>query len=220
MKTKRFRLLTVLLTAVMLVALSLNVMAAKSNAITQDGLTAQLFTDKDSYKAGESVKASVQVDNHTDREVFIFTQINVPEGIKLASESAAFDARLQDGETWITPGGVSLVASNATAGVVATGDNMQAGFYVILTALAVGGIFALLVYGKNRKTWLSVLLCMAMVAGMTVAAVPVQAADMNGDILLSCAIQMDGKDTELTAKVSYVIYDEAEERVEEPTATP
>ena len=54
MKTKSFRLLTVLLAAVMLVAMSLNVFAAKSNAVTKDGLTAQLFTDKDSYKTGES----------------------------------------------------------------------------------------------------------------------------------------------------------------------
>ena len=38
MKTKSFRLLTVLLAAVMMVALSLNVMAAKSNAVTKDGL--------------------------------------------------------------------------------------------------------------------------------------------------------------------------------------
>ncbi|MBR4061375.1 MAG: Ig-like domain-containing protein [Lachnospiraceae bacterium] len=220
MKTKRFRLLTVLLTVVMLVALSLNVMAAKSNAVTQDGLTAQLITDKDSYKASESVKASVQVDNHTGREVFIFTQINVPESIKLSSESAAFDARLQDGETWTTPGGVTVSAGSAAAGAAATGDNMQAGFYIILTALAVGGIFALLVYGKNRRTWLSVLLCMAMVAGMAVAAVPAQAAEMNGDIQLSCAIQVDGKDTELTATVSYVIYDEAEDATNESIVAP
>ena len=218
MKTKRFRLLTVLLTAVMLVALSLNVMAAKGNAVTQDGLTAQLFTDKDSYKAGESVKASVQVDNHTGKEVFIFTQINVPEGVTLASESAAFDVTLRDGESWTTPGGITLSAGGVTtAGAAATGDNMQAGFYVILTALAVCGIMALLVYGKNRKTWLSILLCLAMVGGMVVAAVPVQAADMNGDIQLSCAIQVDGKDTELSATVSYVIYDEAEEAAEEST---
>ena len=105
MKTKRFRLLTVLLAAIMMVVLSFNVLAAKSNAVTKDGLTAQLFTDKDSYKSGESVKVSVQVDNHTGREVFIFAQINAPEGVKLASENAAFDARLQDGETWTTPGG-------------------------------------------------------------------------------------------------------------------
>ena len=84
MKTKRYRLLTVLLTVVMMFALSLNVMVAKSNAVTQDGLTAQLFTDKDSYKAGESVKTSVQVDNHSGREVFIFAQINVLEGAKLS----------------------------------------------------------------------------------------------------------------------------------------
>jgi len=219
MKTKCFRLLTVLLTAVMLIAPSLNVMAAKSNAVTKDGLTAQLVTDKDSYKVGESVKASVQVDNRTGKEVFIFAQINVPEGVKLASESAAFDTRLQDGESWVTPGGILLSASDLAAMGTPTGDNMQAGFWIVLTVLAVCGIIALFVYGKNKKTWLSIMLCMAMVAGMAVAAVPAHAADMNGDIQLSCAIQMDGKDTEVSATVSYVIYDDAAEEADEPAAT-
>lgn len=222
MKTKSFRLLTVLMAAVMMVALSLNVLAAKSNAVTQDGITAQLVTDKDSYKAGESVKASVQVDNHTGREVFIFAQISVPEGVKLASENAAFDARLQDGDTWTTPGGVLTAGgASATGSSAATGDNMQAGLWVILTVLAVCGIVALFVYGKNKKTWLSIMLCMVMVAGMAVAAVPAQAADMNGDIMLSCAIQVDGKDTAITTTVSYVIYDEAEEaEIPVETTTP
>ena len=220
MKTKRFRLLTVLLTTVMLVTLSLNVMAAKSSAVTQDGLTAQLVTDKDSYKAGESVKASVQVKNHTGREVFIFTQINVPEGVKLASESTTFDTRLQDGETWTTPGGITLLATDVAAGTTATGDNMQAGFWIVLIVLAVAGIIALFVYGKNKQTWLSIMLCMAMVAGMAVAALPARAADMNADIQLSCTIQVDSKDTELSAIVSYVIYDEAEDVVEEAVTTP
>ena len=149
-KPKSFRLLTVLLTAVMLVALSLNVMAAKSNAVTKDGLTAQLFTDKDSYKADESVKAAVQVDNHTGREVFIFTQMNAPESVKLASEAIAFDARLQDGEKWITPSGITLSASDIAAGGTATGDNMQAGFWIVLTVLAVAGIIDSFVYHGHK----------------------------------------------------------------------
>ena len=218
MKTKRFRILTVLLTAVMMVALSLNVMAAKSNAVTKHGLTAQIFTDKDSYKAGESVKASVQVDNHTGREVFIFTQINVPESVKLAGDTTAFDTLLKDGESWVTPGAL-LSASDLAATGTATGDNMQAGFWIVLTFLAVCGIIALFVYGKNKKTWLSIMLCMAMVAGMAVAAVPAQAADMNVDIHLSCTIQVDGKDAEVSATVSYVIYDDAEEVAEAPEVT-
>ena len=40
MRKKRFHLWAVFLTAVMLVALSLNVAAAKGNAVSKDGLTA------------------------------------------------------------------------------------------------------------------------------------------------------------------------------------
>ena len=232
MKTKSFRLLTVLLAAVMLVALSLNVFAASSNAVTKDGLTAQLFTDKDSYKSGESVNATVRVDNHAGRKVFIFTSVNVPANVTLANESAAYDGTLEDGDTWITPGGsVTTGAASAAGSAAATGDNMRAGLWVIFTVLAVCGIIALFVYGKNKKTWISVLLCMAMVGGLVVAAVPARAADASGDIQLRCIIQVDGKDAEVAATVSYVIYDDAEEAevstetatptaTEEPTATP
>ena len=221
MKTKSFRLLTVFLTAVMMVALSLNVMAAKSNAVTKDGLTAQLFTDKDSYKAGESIKASVQVDNHTGREVFVFAQITVPEDVKLVGDNTAFDTLLKDGESWNTAAdAITRTPSDiSTAGGTSTGDNMQAGLWIVLTILGVCGVVALFVYGKNKKTWLSIMLCMAMVAGMVVTAVPAEAADMNGDIELSCTIQVDGKDTTLSTLVSYVIYDDAAEEAEEPIAT-
>ena len=211
MKTNRFRLLTVLLAAVMLIALSLNVFAASGNAVTKDGVTAQLFTDKDSYKSGESVNATVRVDNHTGKEVFIFTSVKVPESVTLANESATHDAVLQDGETWTTPDGTFAGTVTANGSVTSTGDNMQAGFWIIVTALAVGGFIALFVYGKNRTTWLSMLLCLAMVAGLAVAAVPAQAADMNGDIQLSCAIQVDGKDEEVSVAVSYVIYEDADD---------
>jgi len=217
MKTNRFRLLTVFLTVVMLIAFSLNLYAAQSNAVTKDGLTAQLFTDKDSYKANESVSATVRVDNHTGKSVFIFTSINVPDGVTLQNGSAAYDALLADGESWTTAEGIALLASDiaVTGSATATGDNMQAGFWVSVTALAVGGFIALFIYGKNNKTWLSVLLCMAMIGGLVVAAVPAQAADMNGDIELSCTIQVDNKDVKLSATVSYVIYDDTEETEDE-----
>ena len=214
MKTKRFRLLTVLLAAVMMFALSMNVMAAKSNAVTKDGLTAQLFTDKDSYKAGESVKANVQVDNHTGEKVYVITQITAPDGVALENANVAFDAFLEAGESWDAVGGVVTSAGNASGATAAagsattTGDNMQAGFWVILTALAVGGLFALFVYGKNRTTWLSVMLCIAMIGGMVVAAVPAQAAGIEGSISLSCTIQVDGKDEVVSATVSYMSYEE------------
>ncbi len=216
MKTKRFRLLTVLLAAVMMLALSINVMAAKSNAVTKDGLTAQLVTDKDSYKAGESVKATVQVDNHTGKKVYIITQMTAPAGVVLENANVAFDAFLEAGESWEAVGGVVTSASNA-AGAATTGDNMQAGFWVILTALAVCGIIALFVYGKNRTTWLSIMLCIAMVGGMVVAAVPVQAAGVEGSISLSCNIKVDGKDEVISATVSYMSYEEDVEAAEETT---
>ena len=208
MKTNRFRLLTVLLAAVMLVALSLNAYAAQGNAVTQDGLTAQDFTDKDSYQTNESVNVTVRVDNHTGKDVFIRTEVEVPEGVTLANESAVYDAVLQDGQTWTTSGGGA--SAEATGNVPTTGDTAKAGVWIVLAAFAVGGI-ALFVYGRNKKTWLSMLLCLAMVGGLVTTALPVQAADIFGSMEVSCTIQVDGKDAEVLATISYVIYDDEEE---------
>ena len=212
MKKNRFRLLTVLLAAVMLVALSFNVYASQSSALTQDGLTAQVLTDKDSYKTGESVNVTVRVDNHTGKDVWTRTYITVPSDVTLASEKGVYDAVLQDGQVFTTSGGVS---SAETAGSVpATGDHAHVGFWIILTIVAVCSMIALYVFGKNKKTWLSMLLCLTMVGGLVAASLPVQAADISGSMEVSCMIQVDGKDSEVTATVNYVIYDvndEAEE---------
>ena len=221
MKTKCFRLLTVFLTAVMFVALSVNVYAASSNAVTKDGLTAQLFTDKDVYKADESVKATVSVDNHSGKEVFVSVSVNVPDGVAVEG-STVYDAVLQNGEIWTTSDGITMSASDIASigSAAATGDNMQVGYWIILTVLAVGGIIAFIVYGKNRKTWVSMMICLAMIGGLVTAAIPVQAADVSGSMEVNCIIQVDGKDAEVSATVNYVIYDyvneknEAEESVE------
>ncbi|MBQ6875564.1 MAG: hypothetical protein IJN46_04915, partial [Lachnospiraceae bacterium] len=93
MKTRRKKslLLTVILTIAMVAALSFSAYAAQSDAVSQDGLTAQLFTDKDAYEANESVAVTVRVDNQTGKEVSIVTTINVPESVKLANERAAYE---------------------------------------------------------------------------------------------------------------------------------
>lgn len=210
MKAKGYRILTILLATVMLLALSLNVMAAKSNAATKDGLTAQLFTDKDSYKTGEVVKASVQVNNNTGTDILIYAKIKVPDGLMLSNENTAFDAIIKNGESWSTPGGMLLTPAGTVDRSPSTGDNTQVGIWLVLVVLAVCGIFALFVYGKNRTTWVSMLLCMTMISGLMVTPVPVQAANINGEIPLSCTIQVGGKDEEVSATVSYVTYVETE----------
>ena len=100
MKNKKcFRFLTVVLSTVLLVMLSVNAYAASGNAITKDGITVQLFTDKASYTMNESVKATVQVENNTGKEVFVFANVKIPEGASLVSEKNAYDALLKEGES-------------------------------------------------------------------------------------------------------------------------
>lgn len=213
MKTRSFRLLTVLFAVVMLLAHSINTYAAYGNDVTQDGVKAQLFTDKESYSANEPVFATVRVDNYTYRELFVFCNISAPEGVVLGNEVTTYDGVMSDGEGWTSAGGIITRERTGIAGPVATSDNMQAGVWTILTGLAYCGVIALFVYGKNKKIWLPMLLCCVMLGGPAMAVMPAQAANVagRGDIDVTCTIQYDGKDTEIKARVSYVIYAEDEE---------
>ena len=217
MRTRRFQLLTVLLAVVMMFALSIQAYAATSKPVTQDGITATLVTDKDSYTAGESVNATVKIENNTGKDVFIFTQITVPSAVKLAGASA-FDAILADGQSWTSAAGI---VADGTAGSTATGDNMQAGLWSVVSILAIAGVVALLVYGKNRKNWVSIMLLVVMIGGMMAAAVPAQAAGVSRSMDLNCAVQVDGKATAVTAVVNYIIgYEAGSAATTTPSETP
>lgn len=223
-KEKKSLLLTVLLVISMIAAMSLGVFAAQSDSLSKDGLTAQLFTDKDAYVSNESVAVTVRVDNQTGKEVSIVTTINVPENVKLANERAEYEVLLKQGETWTTPE-IQAGTEGETAGSeaetegedVETGDITKNGLWIVLAVLSVGTIIALLVVGKNRKIWISMILCVIMIGGLVTEAISAQAADLSGEIQLSCTISVDGKDEVVTAIVSYVIHD-VEEPDEEPSA--
>ena len=208
-KAKCSLLLSVLLIAVMIVVLGANAFAAQSNAVSKDGLTAQLFTDKDSYNANEQITVTVRVDNQSGTEAAIQTSVNVPESVKLVG-STSYAAVLSNGSTWTTPS-----TGAGEGGDVETGDQMP----WLWIVLAISSFAVLLVYGKNRKALLCVLLCMSMIGGLVAPAASAQAADLSGQITLSCTIQVDGKDEEVSAVVSYTIFDggESTEPSEEPT---
>ena len=220
MRTKSFRLLTVLFAVLMLLAQSLDAYAAYGSDVTQDGVKAQLFTDKDSYSANEPVYATVRVDNYTYKELFVFCKISAPEGVVFGNEVTAYDGVMSDGEGWTSAGGIIPRERTGIAGPVATSDNLHPGTWTIMTAIAYCGVVGLFVYGKKKKTWLPMFLCCVMLGGVAAAVVPAQAADVagRGDIDLTCTIQYDGKDTEIKARVSYVIY--AEEEPEDTSLEP
>ena len=212
MLSRKKRLLPVLLVAVILVALSLNSYAAGSNAVTQDGITAQLFTDKDSYEAGESVKADVRVENHTGKRVKIVTSVKVPEMVSQdSSDSVPKEVYLQNNESWTkSEGAVVTAAAKVTTDSAETGDQTRIAVWIVLAICAVGAIVLFAVYGKKNKTWLSMLLCTVMAGGVMFTSLPVQATDKSGVIHLSCNVQVAGKTEEVTATVNYIIYDDAD----------
>ena len=212
MKRNSLRLLTILVALVMLMATRITAMAISSSAVNQDGVTAQLFADKNAYKTGELVNAYVQVDNNTDKQVTVSVQINVPEGLELAGDDV-FEDVLEAGESWKTAEGVIIESEDESPSTTedesssASAGEASTIIYIIMAVLAVCSVIAVFLLSKKRKGTISVLLCLAMISGMVVTAAPVKAEDIKSDIPLSCAITVDGKEAELTASVSYVIHD-------------
>lgn len=218
MRTKRLHMLTILLTAVMFLALSLNVYAAKSNVVTQDGITAQLITDQDSYEKADSVQVTVKVDNLTGKEVVIKTTVNVPDGVTVVSGNAVAGGNLEDSDSFTAPA-VLLSAKDLAAafGTVDTGDGAKLGLWALVCVLAIGVLVALSAVKKNHKTGIAMLLCVAMIGGM---AAPALAADVSGEIELECTVDIEGTEAKVSAVVEYTMLEETEESTEGTTEAP
>jgi len=217
LKKKIDGLLTVFLAVVLFLAMSIHIYAAQSNIVSKDGLTAQMFTDKDSYKINETIDVAVRVDNQTGQEVYILTNVKVPDNVKLAG-NAIQDAILQKGGSWdVSNMQMEEIENVKTGGSVATGDDTS-WVWIAPAIVAACCLVFMTVYGKKRKLWLPVLLCLAMLGGLVIPAIPVQAAGRSGEIELSCFIQVDGKQEEVSTTISYTIMEDG--FVIEKTETP
>ena len=205
MKAKHFRFVTAVLAVMLVIALGMGVYAASSSTSTQDGLTAVLSTDKETYTGDDLVTVTLDVTNNSGKEASINSEITVPSGMVIKSGSAAASAKLNGGSTNTN----TLVLSIDTASE--TGDSAQLILWIMLAVLSVGGIALLMAYGKNGKSFISLVLCLAMVGSLAAAVVPAQAAEDANSLSVSHTIKVDDADVTIKATVSYTLTEEETE---------
>ncbi len=207
-KRKATQLLWKLLLAVwMFVVMGTGVYAASGDRVQKDGVHAQLFTDKDSYRKDETVNASVSVENHTGRRIGLKIRMNDSEEIKIANGSQTYEVSLQDGETW------NSSQETVSGGQVQTQeaeqkDKAQTIVWIIAGVLILIAIAAACIFGRMKKSSAAMMLCLAMATGMLVIGTKAAAADISGSMDLSCAVQADSTEVTISAVVDYIIYEE------------
>lgn len=186
-------------------------------AKTQDGLSVELITDKESYKAGEEAIVKVVAKNISTKLISnVEVKIQLPQGIKLKDgyDSIVKFDKLEPGQEVVkeVKGNVEKTNSTQTdpGKSPGTGDKVSTVFF-LLTAM-VSAITAV-VYIKKKKRNIAGIFMGVMIfslAGLTVPAI-VSAAVVNGDFTVEKAVKIDGKDSVIQAKVTYQYEGNAED---------
>ena len=209
----------------------MNVCAASSEVVTKDGISVQMFTDKDFYELGESVRTKIQVDNQNSKEISFWTTVELPDGVLSGNEKVRYEAILQTGETWSTPDGIEIeniidAEDKETAEVTENvehveetevvevtenaGEKSRIGGWIILLVLILCAVTVFIVYKKKKGIWFPMLLLLVTIGSLVKPALLVQAENKLGEIKVECTILVDGKEADVVGTVNYVIYDDEE----------
>lgn len=197
---------------VLMLVVSVLTLGISADTQTRDGLTVTLTTDKESYNAGEDIKATLTVtnNNETAMETVTLKQL-IPEGYELAEgqESEKTVNGLNAGDTVTLT--VRLVAVTEAED---DSFNLMEFYREHKTLVHIAGIvlgvilLAVLValgIQKLRYSFLSMLLCAGILLG-AVSGTVVQAqalAPIEGSIKVSAAFTADGKEVTLEGTADY-----------------
>ncbi len=210
-KMKKFRPIAVFLTVLLLFAGSLQVNAASGEAVLQNGVTAQLITDKESYNANEAVWATVKVDNATGKAIEVSCTITAPEGVILADGNTVFKGVIEPGAGWTTAVDSNVSGSSAAEDTKTSSPVL----WIILALMACVAIVVASVLLKKKKTAVSVLVGFAIVGSLMASKVSLKAEDdTSGVIDVSCVVSYDSKEAEIKASVTYTILEDADNSAE------
>lgn len=220
------------LAVLMMVLLCMGILTMPAHAATksQDGVEVTLTTDKDVYSQGENIVATLTVKNTNDVALLnVSMESLIPDGYVLSKGDGSTMQvdRLEPGETTVLK--VTFVAETDQSGTSTpdtpettpnrpnpsrpnhepstpnTDDNRTMVFWLVLLIVAVGGVIVLTVKYKLWKQMLSVVLCMAMLAGVF-AEVSVQGNAMESDakiISISTTAEVADRLLEVRAIIEY-----------------
>lgn len=209
----KHRALSILLAVVFLMSVFLFCATAFAADHTADGVTAVLDTDKAAYAAGESVKATLKVTNHSFYVSNIATELVLPEGLNLAEGVLVSDSvNIPVGETLEYGYAVATPAAPVPTTTVGGGEggdttpdtgDTRALVYGVLALASFAGLIALTFGSKLLKQrWFVLLICGAVLLG-AIGPVAASASVTAQSFEVVCAITVDGEAAELKAIVSY-----------------
>lgn len=178
-------------------------------AKTQDGLSVELTTDKESYKIGEEAAVKVVAKNTSTKLISnVEIKIELPQGIKLKNgyDSVVKIDKLEPGQEIVkeVKGSVEKIDSTQTdpGKSPGTGDRVSTVFFLLTATISA---ITAVVYIKKKKRNIAGIFMGVMIfslAGLTVPAIA-SADVVNADFTVEKTVKIDGKDSVIRAKVTY-----------------
>ena len=197
MKTK---LIPIILCLIFVVSAVMTVVVSGAT-FGQDGLEASLTFSKTEYAAKEQAIATLTVTNKNLYAVHdVQTEIILPSDVSLASGTLKQDAiALASGESMTQK--FALQQAEATAD---SDDNGRVILIVVLASVMIlsGTVLLVIFLKRNAKGTVSMILCLAMLAGMIPAAL-INAAAVDKSFSVEETVRMNGKDVTVKVQISY-----------------
>ena len=224
----KHRALSILLALTFLLSVFMFCTTAFAATGAQDGVSAELTTDKADYAAGESMNVTLVVKNGNARVTNVRTELVIPAGVTLTTGALVSDgvdlapnaeATYQYGLTVDVPEVPTTTTPPTTQtpttapggdddGPADTGSITLVIYGVVAIASLVGMV--VLLGGKNilKQRWFVLVLCGALLLGV-VGPVAVSAAVNERTFTVVEKVTLDGAAAEVKAIVTYDLNDEA-----------
>ena len=177
-------------------------------AKTQDGLSVELTTDKESYKIGEEAAVKVVAKNTSTKLISnVEIKIELPQGIKLKNgyDSVVKIDKLEPGQEIVkeVKGSVEKIDSTQTdpGKSPGTGDRVSTVFFLLTATISA---ITAVVYIKKKKRNIAGIFMGVMIfslAGLTVPAIA-SADVVNADFTVEKTVKIDGKDSVIRLPIS------------------
>ena len=218
MKMNAFRILTICMVVLMLIGIGVSAAEAVLTTESKDGIIAELTTDKSVYADGEPVRINLSVTNNTGKRVSVTAQVQTPSGFETANGTT---------EAMIIEAGQTekMLEASMTVAIpeeVAQSQNKTMVWIWIAIVLAVlviaAGVF-LFIYGKNKRTYVSMLLCLIMVSSLILSVAPKAEASRN-NTLFSSSFVVSKTVTVVDAEVTVPVLVSYDVGVADPMAAP
>lgn len=218
MKMNAFRILTICMVVLMLIGIGVSAAEAVLTTESKDGIIAELTTDKSVYADGEPVRINLSVTNNTGKRVSVTAQVQTPNGFETANgtteamiiEAGQTEKMLEASMTVAIPEEVAQAQNKAMVWIWIA---------IVLAVLVIAAGVFLFIYGKNKRTYVSMLLCLIMLSSLILGVAPKAEASRN-NTLFSSSFVVSKTVTVVDAEVTVPVLVSYDVGVADPMAAP